>query len=134
MTRKFFVIGSVSQETKIREVSNFLKNNIKDSEIRHVKKEPLKSLEELITQAYNNIDWCDVVVVVPKENGKIGNGTLYEKTYAIRSGKQVMTINKDDIKKEQKPITLTDNNPLNFPSTPEPEVYKETFGGFKRVN
>ena len=48
MTRKFFVIGSVSQETKIREVSNFLKNNIKDSEIRHVKKEPLKSLEELI--------------------------------------------------------------------------------------
>ena len=132
MTRKFFVIGSVSQETKIREVANFLKNNIKDSEIRYVHKEPLKSLEELIVQAYNNIDWCDVVVVVPKENGKVGSGTLYEKTYALRVGKQVMTINKDSNKKEQ--ISLTDNNPLNFPSTPEPEIYKETFGSFKRIN
>lgn len=132
MKQKVFIIGSVKQSTKIKNIADLL-SGLNNSEIRYVKKEPLKEMSELINQAYNNIEWSDIIVVVKKENGKIGDGTLYEMEYAKRIGKKIIVINSDKSVREQH-ISLTDNNPLNLPSTPEPEIYEETFGGFKRIN
>lgn len=42
---------------------------------------------------YENIEWCDVVYIMRKENGEIGNGVTYEKVYAEKYHKEIIFIN-----------------------------------------
>ena len=124
MKQKIFIIGSIKQEEKIKNIAKLLKDTMNNAEIRHVKKEPLKDELKLINQAYDNIEWADTVIVVTKENGKIGNGTTYEMLYADRLGKKLIKMCGDKL----------NNHKLNFPKTPEPEIYEEKFGSLKRIN
>lgn len=88
---KVYVIGSISQEKEILKVAK--KREILGDEVRFVKREdaPIR-LGDLIQYGYNNIDWADLVLVVIKPDGTIGNGTLYETEYATHVRKPVTYI------------------------------------------
>ena len=87
---KAFIIGPISRANRIEDVARYY---IKCGyhEVRYVHSQPNKSLEDLINEAYNNIQWADEVIVVRKEDGSLGNGTLYEYVYAKRINK-IITI------------------------------------------
>ena len=61
---KVFVIGSLSQEEKIREYAKKLSCKIGNENVRYVKSEPDKDFDHLIIKAYKNIDWADVIIVI----------------------------------------------------------------------
>lgn len=86
---KAFVIGSLSQEEKIREYGEKLASKIGNENVRYVKSEPDKDFDHLIIQAYKNIDWADVVYAIKKPDGMIGTGTTYEIQYAIHTGTHI---------------------------------------------
>lgn len=88
---KIYVIGSLSQEREITLIANAL-STIKDNEVRQVKFCKELSLEECINRCYKNIDWCDAVFILRKENGKLGNGTTYEKVYAEKQRKEIIMV------------------------------------------
>ena len=46
-----------------------------------------------IHEVFDNIEWCDRVYVVRKNNGEIGHGTTYEIEYARRLGKEIYYLN-----------------------------------------
>ena len=78
---KIFVIGSISVSDRIERVAKCNKNV--NSEVRFVKRDPDKTLAELIKNAYKNIFWADVVLAVPKYDGSFGSGTLYEMAHLL---------------------------------------------------
>lgn len=86
--KRIFIIGSLSQADKIAETAAYYAGDIYD--VRYVRKEPEKTFEELVTQAFDNIEWADIVMVVCKDDGVIGNGTTYEVEYAKRLKKQII--------------------------------------------
>ena len=86
---KAFVIGSLSQEEKIREYGEKLASKIGNENVRYVKSEPDKDFDHLIIQAYKNIDWADFVYAIKKPDGTIGTGTTYEIQYAIHTGTHI---------------------------------------------
>lgn len=45
---------------------------------------------EAITQYFKEIDMADLVVICRKPDGTLGNGTTYEKAYALYNAKQVI--------------------------------------------
>jgi len=85
---KVFVIGSVNQDSKfIKEVADRYK--IFGHEVDCVTPEPEKSFNELVWQAFDKIKVADVVLVVPKHDGSLGHGTIYEMAFAEEMGKTV---------------------------------------------
>lgn len=84
---KIFVIGSVSRATDIDDVACKLRKAGYD--VDHVRKREGETLFTLIQDAYRKIDESDMVVVVRKADGSIGEGTQYEMHMAIRLGKSV---------------------------------------------
>jgi hypothetical protein len=48
-----------------------------------------KSKEKLIAECFKSIEKCKKIVAVPHEDGTLGDGTLYEITYANKLGKCV---------------------------------------------
>lgn len=93
---KIYVIGSLSQEREIMLIANAL-STIKDNEVRSVKCCKELSLEECINRCYKNIDWCDTVFILRKENGTLGDGTTYEKVYAEKQSKEIIYISQQII-------------------------------------
>lgn len=69
---KIYVIGSLNQEREIRLIASTL-NTIEGNDVRFVKRQEL-SLRACIKMCYENIEWCDVVYILRKENGVLGNG------------------------------------------------------------
>lgn len=90
---KVFVIGSLSQEEKIRECAKKLSCKIGNENVRYVKSEPDKNFNNIIIQAYKNIDWADVIFVIKKPDGTIGTGTTYEVQYASHTGTHIEYVN-----------------------------------------
>lgn len=86
--KRIFVIGSLSQADEIAKTAAYYAGDI--YEVRYVRKEPEKTFEELVTQAFDNIEWADIVMVVCKPDGTIGKGTTYEVEYATRLRKQII--------------------------------------------
>lgn len=81
---KIYVIGSVKQDREIRLIANTL-SAIKGNDVRFVYCRPQLSLENNIKMCYKNIDWCDVVYILKKENGTLDAGVTYEKVYAEKT-------------------------------------------------
>lgn len=55
-----------------------------------------KEIEDVgyaIYEALNNIEWCDILYVVKKNNGELGHGTIYEIEYARRLRKEILYLN-----------------------------------------
>ena len=84
-----YIIGSLSQQEKIEKIGKCLINNIAGS-VRYVKKESDLSFNECISQCYNNIEWANVIIVIKKEDGTIGDGVSYEMEYARRLNKKII--------------------------------------------
>jgi hypothetical protein len=86
---KAFVIGSLSQEAEIEDFALSLANKY---DVTFVKKQPNKSFNILVEEAFNNILMADVIFVLLKQDGTIGHGTTYEIEYAKRLGKVIRFI------------------------------------------
>lgn len=84
---KLYIIGSISMEEKIEKIAQ-LYADTGDYDVRYVKDEPNRPLKELIEQCFSNIRWADRVLIVPKEDGSIGDGVTYEMAFADFVGKR----------------------------------------------
>lgn len=71
--KKIFVIGSTSQEDKIKEVA----------ELKMV-------FITLVTKAFDAIADADEIIVVPKPDRTFGEGTIYELEFAARLKKKIV--------------------------------------------
>lgn len=87
---KIYVIGSISNINKIEAVSNTLRSS-SENIVRSVRKEPMK-LKDCIIKCFKNIDWCDYLYVVTKDNGSVGDGVTYELVYAELKGKKIYMV------------------------------------------
>lgn len=85
-----FIIGSLSQESQIKEIAEILSHKIN---VSYVHKEEGVNLASLISNAFDNIDKADIIIALGKSNGDIGDGTLYELEYAKRMNKKIYVIN-----------------------------------------
>lgn len=87
---KAFVIGSLSQEQEIEKIAFSLMDKYY---VYFVEKQPEKSFEVLVKDTFDNISFCDVIFVLLKPDGTIGQGTTYEVEFAKRIGKKVEYVN-----------------------------------------
>ena len=85
---KVFIIGSISCMERIIEATISFMD--KGCIVKHVKPEPDKSLEYLIDKAFNNIKEADLIVAVEKNDGSLGEGTLYELAFAKYLNKEII--------------------------------------------
>lgn len=85
--QKVCVIGSVSMEEKLICVAKEYEQL--GYEVWRPRKQPDIPLIHLIYQAFRQIQGSDEVVVVPKDNGEIGDGTIHEMVFAEVIGKSV---------------------------------------------
>lgn len=87
-----YVIGSISQEPKIRQVAKLFEQ-FPSCTVRHVKSES-GNIDDLIDKCFDTIcNFADIVVVVPKSIHPvllIGDGVRYEMAYAKSMGKPVL--------------------------------------------
>lgn len=83
---KIYVIGSLTQHREIRLIASTL-NTIDGNDVRFVKRHDELSLDTCIKMCYENIEWCDVVYILRKENG-----VTYEKVYAEKCHKEIIFI------------------------------------------
>ena len=91
---KIFIIGSMKNSKEI-EFSARALNTVDGNTVRYAKpiNEEIEDISNAIHEAFDNIEWCDRVYVVRKNNGEIGNGTTYEIEYARRLRKEVYYLN-----------------------------------------
>ena len=88
---KIYVTGSLTQVREIMLIANVLLRAT-DNEVRVVKSRKELKLEDYIMLRYENIDWCDVIYILGKENGELCDGVVYEKAYAEKQHKKIWTI------------------------------------------
>lgn len=82
-----YVIGTLSRETAIKRAAmHYLKLGYS---VAMVTKQPDKDKEELIMECYKNIKESEIIVVVPHEDGTIGEGSQYEIAFAKLLGKEI---------------------------------------------
>lgn len=83
---KVFIIGSLSQEN---DISQFAQSLMDEYDVKFVRKQPNKSFTVLVKEAFDNILEADILYVILKPNGMMGDGTTYEVEYAKRLGKEI---------------------------------------------
>lgn len=90
---KIFVIGSFTKYKEIVTAASTL-NAIEGYTARYAKPmvEDRQTMEEVIAEVFKNIEWCDLLFVVSKEGGRLGDCTLYEIAYARKLKKPVFYI------------------------------------------
>lgn len=84
---KVFVIGSLSCAERIKLVADYF-SKIGD-EVECVKKQPEKTFEILVQEAFDSIVKADRVVAIAKDDGTFGKGTIYELAFARFIGKHI---------------------------------------------
>lgn len=131
---KVFVIGSLSYEEEIKKVAKFFREEMGD-EVDYVRKQPEKSLEILIREAFESISKADRIVAVEKPDGNFGDGTLYEMAFANFIGKPITKFGKMDIelinKKRFGPLPQWIYSPINDPKWDDLFEQIEKALGFK---
>ena len=83
---KIFIIGSLTQEDHMRDIAK------KYSNAKYVHKQPEKSFEQLVSEAFDNIDDAETVIALHKPDGSFGQGTTYELEYAKRLNKNIQIV------------------------------------------
>lgn len=88
------VIGSMINSKEI-EFSARALNTIDGYTVRYAKPidEEIEDFKCAISRLFNDIQWCDMVYVVRKNNCEIGHGTIYLIEYASRLGKEIYYLN-----------------------------------------
>ena len=92
--KKQYVIGSLSQYKTIESVANALRQTkptcpTDQTEVRYIKPEPNKSFEQCVQTCFDNIEWADIIHIIRKPDGTIGQGVTYEAEYARRLRKPI---------------------------------------------
>lgn len=85
------VIGSLSNQDKIKEVAQYYTD--KGHNVSHVYECPDMAFIDIVRNVFYQIQTCDRVVVIPKSNGTLGRGTLYEMAYAETAGTECIIWN-----------------------------------------
>jgi nucleoside 2-deoxyribosyltransferase len=83
---KIFIIGSIKREKDIEKIANLISSL--GFEVDHVRKQSDKTTGELIMDVFRHIAEADKIVATVNEYGTIGDGTLYELTFAQYLGKK----------------------------------------------
>lgn len=95
---KAYVIGSYSQESQIKKFADQLLLDLPVKYgVRYVFSQPDKEFQDLVKECFDNIEWADVIYVIPKNDGSIGRGTAYEIEYAKRCKKEINIIATEEI-------------------------------------
>lgn len=89
---KIYVTGSLIQHREIRLIAYTL-STINGYVVRFVKSHAELNLEDCIKLRYDNIDWCDAVYILKREDGGLPDGVIYEKVYAQKQHKDIFYIN-----------------------------------------
>lgn len=82
-----YIIGSMSNYDKIQEAVQCFE---RQGQQPRYAQPSTDNLPTCIERCYTNIDWANVVIAVPKDDGTFGNGTTYEIAYAKHIGKYVI--------------------------------------------
>lgn len=86
--KKVCIAGSLSVSDKIEEIA---KQHEKEGyEVFYAKEQPDKSLLDVDLEFIKMINWCDIFIVVPKEDGSIGDSVTYEKAIAKFFNKKII--------------------------------------------
>lgn len=89
---KAFVIGSLSQEQEIEKIAFSLMDKYY---VYFVSKQPNKSFDILVKEAFDTILISDVIFVLLKPDGTIGQGVIYEIEFAKRMNKKIEYISSE---------------------------------------
>ena len=89
---KAFVIGSLSQEQEIEKIAFSLMDKYY---VYFVSKQPNKSFDILVKEAFDTILIWDVIFVLLKPDGTIGQGVTYEIEFAKRMNKKIEYISSE---------------------------------------
>ena len=89
---KAFVIGSLSQEQEIEKIAFSLMDKYYGY---FVSKQPNKSFDILVKEAFDTILISDVIFVLLKPDGTIGQGVTYEIEFAKRMNKKIEYISSE---------------------------------------
>jgi hypothetical protein len=89
---KAFVIGSLSQEQEIEKIAFSLMDKYY---VYFVSKQPNKSFDILVKEAFDTILISDVIFVLLKPDGTIGQGVTYEIEFAKRMNKKIEYISSE---------------------------------------
>lgn len=83
---KVYVIGSIMEAKEINRVCEDL-YNLKHT-VRCIK--PIKTTyKDAVHDCYKDIEWCDIVVVIAKSDGSIGESVTHELCFAEFLGKTI---------------------------------------------
>lgn len=86
---KVYVIGSITEASEINRICEAL-SNLKHT-VRCVN--PIKTTyKDAIHERYNNIAWSDIVVVITKSDGSIGESMTHELCFAEFLDKSIWVI------------------------------------------
>ena len=89
---KAFVIGSLSQEQEIEKIAFSLMDKYY---VYFISKQPNKSFDILVKEAFDTILISDVIFVLLKPDGTIGQGVTYEIEFAKRMNKKIEYISSE---------------------------------------
>lgn len=86
---KVYVIGSISETPEINRVSEALHT------LKHIVRciKPIKTTyKDAVHECYNNIAWCDILVVIAKSDGSLGESVTHELCFAEFLDKSIYII------------------------------------------
>lgn len=86
--KKIFIIGSLTRETFIKVLADKL-SLTGEFDVKYVRKQPNKSFDVLVNEAFQNILDADEIIAVKKADGTLGRGTVYEMKFAEFNKKPV---------------------------------------------
>lgn len=87
-------IGSLTQEGEMHEAAKKIRSMYKEVIQIHIPgRLQGMTFEEIVTYWYENIKKSDLVIAFPKEDGRFGEGSTYEISFARLIGKLVLTWN-----------------------------------------
>ena len=82
-----YVIGSLTCDKKIKEIAEHYISL--GHRVDYVKKQLETPFRKLVEDCFDKIEKADLVIVIPKDDGSIGEGTTYEIVFAKRVGTSV---------------------------------------------
>jgi hypothetical protein len=90
---KIYVIGPMIELQEINRVCEAL-HKLKH-EVRCVK--PIKTTyQDAVRDCYNNIAWCDTLVVIAKSDGRMGESVIHELCFAEYFDKTIYIIRSNE--------------------------------------
>lgn len=101
-----YVIGSLTHYEQIKEVADHYTSL--GNHVDYVKKQPEAPFKKLVEDCFDKIEKADEVIVVPKDDGSIGEGVTYEIVFAKCVGTKVTILNIQKMTYEKKKRGILD--------------------------